>query len=304
MTVEGRMGILKKTVTVLGLSATVFGLVLSGAPVANATEGVVFSDAVGLSKDGSLWLYQNNAIPGWPFSGGSTKIGQGFNKYTNITFADMDGDGRPDIVAYSKNQKAQVFRNNGSATTPFADKPVASDIDHHGGAVFAKLNGKDSPVSHVYVDANGNLMAGKVYLRYKKLEGTYDFVSDEARQIGHGWNNARSIVAGDLNGDGYDDIVAVRQDGTMWAYLNRGRDNKTTMFESGRQIGHGWNGFDTIMLGDMNTDGLADIVGRTKDGRLLQYTNSGNMNWPFGSGSAEVGHGWNGFKSVHLTNMW
>ena len=76
MTVEGRMGILKKTVTVLGLSATMFGLVLSGAPVANATEGVVFSDAVGLSKDGSLWLYQNNAIPGWPFSGGSTKIGQ------------------------------------------------------------------------------------------------------------------------------------------------------------------------------------------------------------------------------------
>lgn len=34
------MGILKKTITVLGLSATVFGLVLSGAPVANAIENV------------------------------------------------------------------------------------------------------------------------------------------------------------------------------------------------------------------------------------------------------------------------
>ena len=246
------MGILKKTVTVLGLSATVFGLVLSGAPVANAIENVAaFGDAIGLNKDGSLWLYQNNAIPGWPFSGGSTKIGQGFDGYTNITLADMDGDGRPDVVAYPKNQKAQVFRNNGSTTTPFADKPVASDIDYQGDAVFAKLSGKDSPVSHVYVDNNGNLMAGKVYLRYKKLEGAYDFVSDEARQIGHGWN-----------------------------------------------------GFDTIMLGDMNADSFADIVGRTKDGRLLQYTNSGNMNWPFSSGSIEVGHGWNGFKSVHLANMW
>ena len=47
------MGILKKTVTALGLSATVFGLVLSGAPVANATEGVVFSDAVGLRAYGA-----------------------------------------------------------------------------------------------------------------------------------------------------------------------------------------------------------------------------------------------------------
>lgn len=142
MAVEGHMGILKKTVTALGLSATVFGLMLSGAPVASATEGVVFNDAIGLSKDGSLWLYHNNAIPGWPFSGGSMKIGQGFDKYTDIKFADMDNDGRPDIVAYPKNQKAKVLLNNGSMTSPFADAPLVSDIDYYMDSVFARLNGK------------------------------------------------------------------------------------------------------------------------------------------------------------------
>jgi len=91
------------------------------------------------------------------------------------------------------------------------------------------------------------------------------------RQVGHGWKTMQLFPAGDLTGNGVNDILGIKADGKLLFYAGRG----TGFFHPARQVGHGWKGMTLAAGADLNGDGRADIVGRTKDGRLLYYQGVG-----------------------------
>jgi hypothetical protein len=65
------------------------------------------------------------------------------------------------------------------------------------------------------------------------------------------------VTPGDSNGDGNNDLVARRSDGTLWLYPGNGRGG----FSEVVKIGTGWGSFASISgSGDVDDDGRADLL--------------------------------------------
>ena len=113
------------------------------------------------------------------------------------------------------------------------------------------------------------------------------------RQVGTGWNAMSSIaMVGDL-GNGRPALVA-RTGGNLYTYTGDGRGR----FASGRTfVGSGWDVMTTIVgPGDLNDDGLPDVVARDVQGNLWRYVGDGAGRL---LGRSQIGHQWQGFTAVH-----
>lgn len=108
------------------------------------------------------------------------------------------------------------------------------------------------------------------------------------------------ISAGDLNSDGKPDLLARKQDGSLWFYAGRGDG----MFAAPINVSVGWGAF-TLILGnaDFNGDGKPDVLARDFAGNLVFFAGVGNTG-ASGQGSSgllsgvTVSTGWNAFSSV------
>ncbi|MGW3920204.1 glycoside hydrolase domain-containing protein, partial [Streptomyces sp. NPDC005093] len=105
-----------------------------------------------------------------------------------------------------------------------------------------------------------------------------------------------NLTAGDFNGDGKKDLVAVQvATGNLWLYPGTGTGNLTSPLLIGKG---GWNGMANLAVGDFNSDGRDDLVGTAvASGKLYLYPGTGS-----GLGSRkEIGSGgWNGMSNIFV----
>lgn len=119
------------------------------------------------------------------------------------------------------------------------------------------------------------------------------------RTIGVGWNAARTIDGGDWDGDGFSDLMLIRDNGQLWLYP--GRPNFT--WGNARQIGNGWSGMDRVLGGaDFDGDNRPDLLARHKKAGEL-YLYSGNGYGGFAK-TKKIGWGWGGFSHLALIPGW
>lgn len=121
------------------------------------------------------------------------------------------------------------------------------------------------------------------------------------QQYGLSYVSAHSDVdltnAGDLSGDGLDDMVAVdRQDGALYRYTNNGK-GAFSGGSSAVKLSTGWNAMTELSpVGDLTGDGVPDLTAVEKStGKLWLFKG------PSMSGSTRVlvaGSGWNGMRDL------
>jgi hypothetical protein len=154
------------------------------------------------------------AVPSWTV--GSTGTDRG------VELADMDGDGRPDLVLGVGNT-VKIFRNNGDGS--FTDVWTAAQTANHQDLLVADFNNDGWPD---IVDIDFSTGRAWLYLNGPGLPATTPVWGYDAAASG------TALAAADVDGDGWLDL-AIGYSGQPSAvlFLNRLAPAKDTIFVDG-----------------------------------------------------------------------
>ncbi|MFE7547321.1 FG-GAP repeat domain-containing protein [Streptomyces gardneri] len=121
-------------------------------------------------------------------------------------------------------------------------------------------------------------------------------------RVGTGWNIYDRIDgAGDLDKDGYVDLLARDKAGVLWLYEGTGRLVDGNRFKTRVRVGAGWGGYDRLAgAADLTSDGRPDLLARDKTGVLWLYKGTGSSTTPYAT-RTRIGGGWGGYDQLVVT---
>ena len=85
-----------------------------------------------------------------------------------------------------------------------------------------------------------------------------------------------SPALGDMNGDGRADLIVLLDDGTARMFLNNGTSAPFSGSGSANFLGTPATAGTSIAVGDINQDGLPDVLLADSDGRIWEFLNNGS----------------------------
>src|SRR5215471_8041945 len=231
---------------------------------------------------------------GFPSVSFNATVG-GWNTAWKDFLADVNGDGRADLIRLWQNPNgsafAQVSPSNGSGyPTPSFNGNVGGWDPATVRDNFADVNG-DGRADLVRVYKNGADMFAQV-----SLSNGSGYPSPSFNGRVGGWNDAWKPYFADVDGDGRADLVVIWQnpDGNAWAQVNLSNGVGFPSQDSNASVG-GWNpAVLTDNLADVNGDGKTDLVRVYKSGSNanVQVSLSNGRGFPAASWNASIG-GWN-----------
>lgn len=179
-------------------------------------------------------------------------------KYDLALIADMDGDGRDDLVAQASDGRLVMFRNSGGS---YAGSPTTIS-----GKDWQRVN------SIVGVDLAADNKAdiltrdGSGYVHVYRNTG--DGTLGEGRRIAEGWHVHDTLLAADINKDRHTDVLARGRDGYMRVYLALpGKEDLAPPL----LINRGWSPLVVFTPTDVNSDGYTDLLTTYRTGERAYY---------------------------------
>ncbi len=173
-----------------------------------------------------------------------------------VTTADVNGDGKMDIIAACNNSGTYLFvwTNNGAGG--FASESLPFISSGSTCVVAADVNGDGKP--DLILDGGITVLTNNGSGRFG-INGTY--------AIGA---SAFAIAAADVNGDGVVDLIsAIQGNNTLVVLTNNG----SGIFASNTMVNVG-SGPESLAVGDVNGDGRYDLIsGNWNAGSLTVVTN-------------------------------
>jgi hypothetical protein len=203
----------------------------------------------------------------------STVTGIQVGAWASTAMTDWDGDGDFDLFV-AHQDGLRVFRNIGTARNP-----DFGEITSGFAGLAATLAGIDRPIltgGDWNGDGLGDLVIGGNTGTMRLIASGGSFTSNGSGLDFTVASSRTSPALGDMNGDGRADLLVLLDDGTVSLFLNNG----TAVPFSGSGIGNllGVPAPDgrSIAVGDINQDGLPDVLLADNDGRIWEFINNGS----------------------------
>ncbi|WP_446210939.1 FG-GAP-like repeat-containing protein [Micromonospora sp. IBSANI012] len=231
----------------IGSGWNTFNRVMSG-----DVSGDGYADVIATKPDGTLWYYPNNINSNpdnKPYNTGRQIGGPGWNTYNRVLLGDVSGDGYADIIATKPDGTLHYYSNNIKSNPDNLPYIGSREIGGPGWNAYNRVM-----IGDVSGDGYADLLA-------TKPDGTLHYYSNNinsnpdnlpyisSREIGGpGWNAYNRVMAGDVSGDGYADLLATKPDGTLHYYSNNIKSNPNNLpYIGSREIGGpGWNSYNRV----------------------------------------------------------
>lgn len=189
------------------------------------------------------------------------RVAGAWSKVNRVVAGDFNGDGRSDIVARTSTGQMMVLPGRGDGTYGAARGP-ATNLKTMRSLSAANLVGGSG------TDLIG--IAGKQLVVVANRD-TFELGSPIDTGVSFAGMD-RILNAGDLNRDGFGDVLARDGSGQLWMYPGNG----TGALGAGTVIGTGWGAVsDPSAVGDVTGDGLPDVIG-TFNGALQVWRGNGS----------------------------
>jgi len=270
---------------------------------ASNTEPFTFADIDGDGRDeiiaidpnGNIRAFRNvNGLNGFPYTEAARIIGTGFLDASRVRFADIDGDGRAELINIDPNGDVRAWRNvNGLGGFPYPELPrvIGTGWYYPKRVRFGDIDG-DRRAEIISVDANAS---GDVRA-FRNVNGLGGFPYTEApRVIGTGWHYPKRVRFADIDGDRRAEIISVdaNASGDLRAFRNINGLGGFPYTEAPRIVGTGWYDIPRVRFADIDGDGRAELISFDTDGRVRAWRNvNGRNGFPYPEAPQIIGTGW------------
>lgn len=293
-----------------------------------------------VSYPGLTLLTNGGTIP----NSNSAMIAQDHNFPSNTTpasmqlfpasyYVDVDNDGIKDLIVapnaktISENQKSVLFyKNNGTNTAPnfsyqtneFLQKEM---IDHGFGSIPILFDqngdGKRDLLTANFFRYKPTLLKESCFLMHRNTGNAsapeYTFLDNDFLSLSTLNYGLRAVPTfGDLDGDGDDDLIIGKDNGSMVKYTNTAGAGNPVNFTS-PEIVLDNNAIEINVLAyahpqlfDLDNDGLLDLIIGKKTGEISYYKNTGSSTTPIFSlqsstlGNVDVSSATDAYAAPHF----
>ena len=238
------------------------------------------------STDGKVYWW--NMTTGGVRKGWSEAVPYNLSAYDFIAYGDVNKDGIQDIMWRSQSDgKVYTWFLDQIGTRVSWAESVPYNLNGYERIAYGDIN-KDGVMDVMW----RNKTDGKVYTWFLDTNGVRQ---SWAESVPYNLNAYEVIMFGDINKDGILDIMwRSKSDGKVYVwFLNTGGTRESWS----EAVPYNLNGYDFIASGDINKDGVPDIMWRNKtDGKVYTWfldTNGVRQSW-----ALSVPYNLNGFDRV------